>query len=150
MLLKLRIFLFIQFYMAPSDKRRMKGKCSLTATMLLNNLDLWFPAPLCTDLTQEVRNLGLVLKQGGCWSSSVSGRLSGFPCYIFTLFPRAEEIFPKHCKQNGPRAISWTLVNSPMSVSVKSASLYLCWCSYFGEEMMIYCINTFCKRKYPK
>ena len=94
--------------------------------MLLNNLDLWIPAPLCTDLTQEPRNLGLMLRQGGCWTGSASGWFSGFPSYIFTLFLHSEEIFPEHSKQNGQHAISWTLVNSPMSVSVKSAPLYLC------------------------
>lgn len=137
--------------MALSDKCIMKGKWSLT-TMLLNNLDLWIPALLCADLTQEQRNLGLVLRQGGCWSSSTSGWFSGSPRYTFTLFPHAEEIFPKHHKQNGQHTISWTLVNRTMSVSVKSASLCLCWCPYFGEEIMIYCIRRkhFFKKKISK
>jgi len=105
--------------MALSDKCRMKGKWSLT-TVLLNNLTH------CADLTQEQRNLGLVLSQGGCWAGKASGWFSGFPSYIFTLFPHAEEMFPKRGKQTEQHAITWPVVNSPTSVLVKSASLYLC------------------------
>lgn len=54
--------------------------------MILNNLNLWIPAPLCTDLTEEQSNLGLVVRQGGCWTRSMSVWFSGFPSYIFTHF----------------------------------------------------------------
>lgn len=130
--------LFIQFYMVLSDKCRMKGKRNLT-TMLLNNRDLWIPAPLHADRTQDLRNP--MLRQGSCWTSSTSGWFSGFPSYLLTLFPHAEQIFSKHHKQNGQHATSWTLINSPMSVSLKSASLYLCWCPYLEEKTMVYFIR---------
>lgn len=138
--IKIKYFfhLFIQFYMVLSDKCRMKGKWNLT-TMLLNNRDLWIPAPLHADRTQDLRNL--MLRQGSCWTGSTSGWFSGFPSYLLTLFPHAEQIFSKHHKQNGQHAISWTLINSPMSVSLKSTSLYLCWCPYLEKKTMVYFIR---------
>lgn len=86
--------LFTQFYMDLSDKYRMKDKWSLT-TMILNNLDLWIPAPLCTDLAEEMRNLGLVVRQGGCWTRSICQ--CGFHAFqaAFLLLPPAEEVFPQ-------------------------------------------------------
>lgn len=84
--------LFIQVYMVLSDKCRMKGKSSLTTT-LLNNLDLWIPAPLRADLTQEPRNLGLVLRQGGCWTSSVSGGSQAFQAAFLLFFLMLRKYF---------------------------------------------------------
>lgn len=109
------VCLFTRFYVDLSAKCRMKGKWSLT-TMILNNLYLWIPAPLRTDLTEEQRNLGLVVRQGGCWTRGMSVWFQAFQA-TFLLFSPAEEILPKLLK--------WT--NFMLSLEHQSVFSYLFW-----------------------
>lgn len=101
--------------------------------MILNNLDLWIPAPLCTDLTEEQRNLGLVVRQGGCWTRSMSVWFPGFPSYILTFFSCWGNTSWTSLV-NELHAIFWTSVSILMFLLLKRAFMYVLMSVFWGEN----------------